>query len=152
MKLKIIVGISILLFFTLSISTLTAYLIKTDNQKNIPLLQTSLEQIPTTSPSPNPKIETMTPSPFVNTEVNNKLTISNVAFHNSITDCWIIISNNVYNVTDYIKKHEGGMEMILNFCGRDATQAFKTKSGEDNNHSTKAYNMLNGYLLGALEN
>jgi cytochrome b involved in lipid metabolism len=51
-------------------------------------------------------------------------TYSQVAKHNSENDCWIIINNNVYNVTPLVKIHPGGEEIILSVAGQDATETF----------------------------
>lgn len=60
-----------------------------------------------------------------------------VAKHNSQNDCWLIIENKVYDVTDYLVQHPGGAKRIIPFCGQDATQAFMTKGGEGQ-HSSEA--------------
>ncbi|OSX64028.1 hypothetical protein POSPLADRAFT_1137596 [Postia placenta MAD-698-R-SB12] len=39
------------------------------------------------------------------------------------SDCWVIVDNKVYDVTDFIPAHPGGARMLLNFAGRDATAA-----------------------------
>nr|ATI22173.1 delta-5 desaturase 4 [Brachionus koreanus]QBO56253.1 fatty acid desaturase 5/6-2 [Brachionus koreanus] len=37
---------------------------------------------------------------------------------------WIVIDNNVYDVTNFSKKHPGGKVILLNNVGQDATDAF----------------------------
>ena len=78
------------------------------------------------------------------------LTTATVATHNSISDCWLIIENKVYDVTAYIPFHPGGTNTIRNNCGKESTQAFATRGGEGS-HSQSAWNMLNNYLLGNLD-
>lgn len=34
---------------------------------------------------------------------------------------WVIIHNNVYNVTDFIRKHPGGSKILNGYAGLDAT-------------------------------
>lgn len=51
--------------------------------------------------------------------------------HNTINDCWIIIQNNVYNFTDFIKQHPGGSEILLSRAGEDATSYFIAKHGKN---------------------
>lgn len=46
-----------------------------------------------------------------------------VALHNGKADCWIIIGDSVYNITDFFESHPGG-EAPVRFCGRDATAVF----------------------------
>jgi len=77
------------------------------------------------------------------------LSASEIAKHNITNDCWLIISNNVYNVTAYIGSHPGGTNAIAVYCGQDATIAFQTKGGAGS-HSSYAYSLLGNYLLGPL--
>lgn len=70
-----------------------------------------------------------------------------IAGHNKLTDCWLIIDNKVYDVSSFINLHPGGSGEIVPYCGKDATQAFKTKGGEGS-HSGAARDMLNDYYLG----
>jgi len=81
---------------------------------------------------------------------NLTLTAAEVASHNTLQNCWLIISGKVYDVTSYISQHPGGVAMITNQCGKDGTTAFQTKGGGGGNHSGNAYNLLNNYLIGTL--
>ena len=47
-----------------------------------------------------------------------------VAKHYKLDSLWIIINNLVYDVTDYLKSHPGGLEILRSYCGRDATEYF----------------------------
>ncbi|KAJ6575256.1 FMN-dependent dehydrogenase-domain-containing protein [Mycena capillaripes] len=51
--------------------------------------------------------------------------LEQVAAHNSPTDCWVIIKNSVYDVTDFLQEHPGGAKIILKYAGRDATSAYE---------------------------
>src|SRR5690606_3267722 len=66
--------------------------------------------------------------------------------HNIASDCWIIIQNNVYNITAFVKQHPGGSDILLSRAGEDATSYFITKHGK----SPKATGMLKQYLIGTL--
>ncbi len=68
---------------------------------------------------------------------------SDVAVHNQKSDCWFIIDNNVYNVTDFISQHPGG-EFIAKFCGKDATAAFRGQ------HDNSQDAVLAKFLIGSL--
>lgn len=84
-----------------------------------------------------------------NSGSNVQLTTSTVSQHNSPSDCWLIISNKVYNVTQYIPYHPGGQQRIISYCGNDATTAFDTKGGKGS-HSSGAKNTLGNYYIGDL--
>ena len=49
---------------------------------------------------------------------------SDVASHNSKQDCWVILNNQVLDVTHFLKDHPGGELSIVNFAGKDATEEF----------------------------
>jgi cytochrome b involved in lipid metabolism len=85
--------------------------------------------------------------------VNQTFTKEEVAKHNSQDDCWFIIEGSVYDVTNYIKGdfHPGGTQILINYCGGDATNAFNTKDKiRPQPHSSSANQMLKKYYLGEL--
>lgn len=47
------------------------------------------------------------------------LTAEEVATHNSASDCYVIIENEVYDLTKFVNQHPGGPESIASTCGRD---------------------------------
>lgn len=76
------------------------------------------------------------------------LTMQDVAKHNNKTNCWMVINNEVLDLTYYIS-HPGG-DAYVPFCGTDATRAFNNKGGTGTNHSARAFAMLNSYVIGEL--
>ena len=81
-----------------------------------------------------------------------------IAKHNTESDCWTIVSGNVYDITSYISRHSGGDE-ILRACGVDATNLFtqrQTPSGDDvgtgTPHSSSAENDLKSLQIGIVSN
>lgn len=81
---------------------------------------------------------------------NNQVLILNtaeVAKHNKISDCWMIIGGNVYNLTGYASSHPGGGNNITDYCGADGTRAFDTKN-QGAPHSGYAESLLANYYLG----
>ncbi|XP_059620021.1 cytochrome b5 [Phlebotomus argentipes] len=58
-------------------------------------------------------------------------------------DCWLIIKNSVYNVTNYLQDHPGGDDLILEWAGKDGTKAFN-----DFGHSTDALRDLKMLKIG----
>lgn len=75
-----------------------------------------------TATSPTSTQQSLTPT--------DKFTVSDVAKHNTESDCWTIISGNVYDITSYIPYHPGGAE-ILRACGTDGTTLFNTRHTTD---------------------
>ena len=69
-------------------------------------------------------------------------TILDVNKHNKRDDAWLIIKDNVYNVTDWIDKHPGG-DIIMKGVGKDATSLF-----EGIGHSSIAKKQLKTMLIG----
>jgi len=58
--------------------------------------------------------------------MNSKLiSMNEVAKHNKLEDCWIVIYGKVYDVSKFLPDHPGGTKVILNFAGKDATPGFE---------------------------
>ena len=57
-------------------------------------------------------------------EMPASLSYSEVRGHNQASDCWLIISGTVYDLTQFADDHPGGAELIHQYAGRDATSAF----------------------------
>lgn len=70
-------------------------------------------------------------------------TLSEVAEHDNYNDCWIVLYDRVYNVTEFLTQHPGGVEMILEYAGRDGSIAFR-------GHSRLAIDSLKMYEIGEL--
>lgn len=56
--------------------------------------------------------------------MESKYTIEEVSLHTTKEDVWIIIDENVYDITDFIKEHPGGKDILLSFGGNDVTDMF----------------------------
>lgn len=79
-----------------------------------------------------------------------KYTLAEVAMHSEAGDCWMVIDNKVYDVSEY-QTHPGG-EAILEGCGQDATELFETRPmGSGTPHSAGARNVMADYYIGDLE-
>jgi len=79
------------------------------------------------------------------------LTLEEIALHNDQNDCWIIVNNNVYDVTSYLQAHPGGADAILPYCGSDGTQGFATQDKpKPSQHSSTAASLLSQYYIGAV--
>ncbi len=92
---------------------------------------------PTTDPSATPTSPSAQPGTY---------TVAEVAKHNTGTDCWSVVNNNVYDLTPYVSSHPGGANVIKAICGKDGTAAF---SGQHAGAS-RPNNTLDGFKLGAL--
>lgn len=86
--------------------------------------------------------------PKTNT-VGLSLNMTEIAKHNTRGNCWLLISNKVYNVTSYIIAHPGGAGTIVPTCGTDSTKAYATKNG-NSPHSSNAHTLLAAYYIGDL--
>lgn len=50
--------------------------------------------------------------------------LEDVSKHNKENDCWVIVNDQVLDVTNFLSSHPGGKKAILLFAGRDATEEF----------------------------
>lgn len=89
--------------------------------------------------------------------------LSEVANHGDASDCWIIIYDRVYRITDFLDQvrflnyfdvlsyskllfqHPGGKDLLLEYAGKDATLAFRGTG-----HSETAIKSLKQYEIGEL--
>lgn len=76
-------------------------------------------------------------------------TLSDISSHNSKSSCWMVISDEVFDVTNFISKHRGG-DRILAGCGIDATDLFTGKSVLGRVHSAMAVKLLSSMKIGTL--
>ncbi|KAJ0914440.1 putative cytochrome b5-like heme/steroid binding domain-containing protein [Helianthus annuus] len=75
------------------------------------------------------------------------LSFEEVSKHNRKTDCWLIISGKVYDVTPFLDDHPGGDEALLLATEKDATEDFETVG-----HSQDAKDQMKDYYVGELDN
>lgn len=76
--------------------------------------------------------------------------LTDVAQHNTKTDCWMAIDSQVYDVTDYVGQHPGGNN-ILQGCGKDASSLFNGTSMMGRMHSRMAKSLLKTYQIGSVQ-
>ncbi|XP_071091535.1 cytochrome b5-like [Haliotis cracherodii] len=69
--------------------------------------------------------------------------LSEVKQHKDSKSTWLVIHNQVYDVTKFLEEHPGGEEVLLEQAGDDATESF-----EDVGHSTDARELMKDYLIG----
>ncbi|KAI9803115.1 MAG: hypothetical protein M1833_001186 [Piccolia ochrophora] len=56
---------------------------------------------------------------------SSKLTGDEIQKHSSKEDCWVIIHQRCYDVTNFLDEHPGGSKIILKYAGKDATEEFE---------------------------
>ncbi|XP_070784249.1 cytochrome b5 isoform X1 [Enoplosus armatus] len=71
--------------------------------------------------------------------------LSEIEEQNTFKSTWIIINNNVYDVTKFLEEHPGGEEVLREQAGGDATESF-----EDVGHSSDAREMARDMVIGEL--
>ncbi|KAK9234436.1 hypothetical protein V1525DRAFT_58979 [Lipomyces kononenkoae] len=74
------------------------------------------------------------------------IALQEVAKHKTKNDNWIVIHGKVYDVTNYGKDHPGGLDILFEVAGTDATSAY-----EDVGHSEDAAEVMHRYLVGVIE-
>jgi Cytochrome b5-like Heme/Steroid binding domain len=77
------------------------------------------------------------------------LTMGEVAKHNSVDDCWMVIYGRALNLSSFLQYHPGG-SAYLPYCGTEATAAFETKGGRGRPHSQFAVSQLDAFTIGYL--
>lgn len=68
-----------------------------------------------------------------------------IARHASVDDLWVIIDDKVYDLTDYVDEHPGGVDAIAKNGGGDATEGFKGPQ-----HPSRVFDIVEEYRVGVL--
>lgn len=74
---------------------------------------------------------------------------SELSRHDHRESCWKAIHGKVYDVTDFLEVHPTPVSVMLEWCGRESTEAWETK-GNGRPHGPEAEAMLEDYLVGRL--
>ncbi|RFU72963.1 fumarate reductase [Trichoderma arundinaceum] len=56
---------------------------------------------------------------------DKEFTLEEIAKHNKKDDLWVVVKGVVLDLTNWLEEHPGGVNAILNFMGRDATEEFE---------------------------
>lgn len=75
------------------------------------------------------------------------ISAAELAKHGRPDDCWMAIRGSVYDVTAYLPDHPSRPQVIEPWCGKDATEAYNTKT-KGRPHSTAADETLAKYRIG----
>jgi uncharacterized membrane protein len=76
------------------------------------------------------------------------ITMSEVAAHNTPSDCWSAINGKVYNLTEWIDRHPGGAVIITSLCGKDGTAGFVAQHQGKEKAETQLAQLEIGTLAG----
>ena len=77
-----------------------------------------------------------------------KITMEEVAAHNTPSDCWSAINGKVYNLTEWIDRHPGGAVIITSLCGQDGTARFMAQHQGKAGPETQLAQLQIGTLAG----
>lgn len=80
---------------------------------------------------------------------NESYTLVEVATHNLQNNCWMVIGGSIYDFSTYLPEHPADPEIMLRWCGMEATWAFETKT-KGRAHSKYATQLLTKYHIGQL--
>ena len=58
-----------------------------------------------------------------------KLSVEELSKHDTVDDAWIVINGTVWDVTEFAPRHPGGAEIINEYLGGDATNAYNEVHG-----------------------
>jgi len=63
--------------------------------------------------------------------------------HNKKGDCWIVVNENVYNMSQFQQIHPGGSKIVAHYSGQDASEVFQAfhKDYERVNYFKKLYHI-----------
>lgn len=81
-----------------------------------------------------------------NTNTLQTYTRDDVKKHNSKDDCWIILDDHVYDITEFIPKHSGGGLYLILLAGKDITKDFNQLG-----HSSSHKRALKKYIIGVVD-
>ena len=77
------------------------------------------------------------------------ITPAELAGHATPEDCWMVIRGAVHDVSAYLPEHPSRPDIVLPWCGKEATEAYETKM-KGRPHSPYADEMLEKYRIGTL--
>lgn len=88
---------------------------------------------------------------FLSDNDKDGVSVKEVKMHNRIDDCWIVIDNEVYDITKFLSQHPGGVARLMEFAGRDATERFYQMHSSATLEKMKEHLVYIGKLKGAFD-
>lgn len=109
----------------------------------------SITPAPLATSTPTPSVAaTSTPAPAPTpAPTKTGYTMAQVRANNTAANCWAVIDDSVYDLTNWIKSHPGGSGAIVGLCGTDGSSSFSAKHGNQSRPAAQ----LSSYRLGPLE-
>jgi cytochrome b involved in lipid metabolism len=98
------------------------------------------------APAPSPSVT----APAAAKPSEKRYALAEVARHATEADCWMAIDGVVYNLTAYLPEHPSRPSVVLPWCGKEATEAYKTKT-KGRPHSPAADQLLPSFRIGVLD-
>ncbi|MER2623046.1 MAG: cytochrome b5-like heme/steroid binding domain-containing protein [Accumulibacter sp.] len=75
------------------------------------------------------------------------ISTAELAKHALPDNCWMAIRGKVYDVSAYLPEHPSRPDLVLPWCGKEATEAYNTKT-KGRPHSAYADELLVKYRIG----
>ncbi|KAK1968427.1 FMN-dependent dehydrogenase [Colletotrichum sublineola] len=75
-----------------------------------------------------------------------KLASAEVSKHNRLGDLWLVIDAHIYDFSDFVREHPGGIAVILQCAGKDATDVYSEVHGPNLVRSTLPADRHKGVL------
>lgn len=73
-------------------------------------------------------------------------TLQDISTHNTRESAWVLIGGIIYDVTKYLDEHPGGLDILLEHAGQEATKDF-----EEIGHSREARNKMKEFIVGRID-
>lgn len=86
---------------------------------------------------------------FINDTAEAGIARSQLALHNSEADCWVAYKQEVFDLTDWLQKHPGGVDAILPACG--TKEKFEEMFTKQHGTSKVQFLVKVGELMGMLK-
>jgi cytochrome b involved in lipid metabolism len=77
------------------------------------------------------------------------ITLAELAKHDAPGNCWMAIRGSVYDLSAYLPAHPSPPDIVLPWCGKEATEAYNTKT-KGRPHTPYADELLEKYRIGTL--
>lgn len=66
----------------------------------------------------------------INVDKSPLITLAELSKHNTQGDIWVSLHGHVYDVSEFIESHPGGIDKLMRFAGKDGTRGFRLQHPE----------------------